>query len=78
MLNREEAQKQLRDYQRTLILAGNTKEARQLGEAIAQLARGEEEEASKTLTQSSFSLEQGRREIRKNDTSEEPEEGEEE
>ncbi|HDS31166.1 MAG TPA: VWA domain-containing protein, partial [Firmicutes bacterium] len=62
VLNADEAQHQLREYQRTLILSGSTKEARELGEAIQQLARGEDEDASKTLTQSTFSLERGKRE----------------
>lgn len=60
VLSREDAQHQLRDYQRTLILSGNTKEARELGEAIQQLAKGQDEAASKTLTQSTFSLERGK------------------
>jgi hypothetical protein len=62
VLSRDEAQDQLREYQRTLILSGATREAKELGEAISQLAIGEEDQASKTLTQSTFSLEQGRRE----------------
>jgi len=62
VLSREDAQHQLRDYQRTLILSGNTKEARELGEAIQQLAKGRDEDASKTLAQSTFSLERGKRE----------------
>ncbi len=62
VLSSDEAQHQLRDYQHTLIISGNTKEARELGEAIQQLARGEEDDASKTLTQSTFSLERGKRE----------------
>lgn len=60
VLSREEAEQHLRDYQRTLILSGSTKEARELGEAIAQLASGEQEQAERTLAQSAFSLEQGR------------------
>ncbi|MCX6645388.1 MAG: VWA domain-containing protein [bacterium] len=68
VLSREDAQHQLKDYQRTLILSGNTKEARELGEAIQQLAVGQDEAASKTLTQSTFSLERGKREtIAEND-----------
>jgi len=62
VLSKDEAQHQLRDYQRTLILSGNTKEARELGEAIQQLAAGQDMDAEKTLAQSSFSLERGRRE----------------
>ena len=62
VLSREEAQHQLKDYQRTLILSGATKKARELGEAIAQLSRGKEDQAGKTLTQSTFSLERGRTE----------------
>jgi len=62
VLSKEDAQEQLRDHQRTLILSGNTKEARELGEAIQQLAKGRDEDASKTLTQSTFSLERGKRE----------------
>ncbi len=74
VLSREEAQHQLKDYQRTLILSGNTKEARELGEAIQQLAKGRDEDASKTLAQSTFSLERGKR-----DTEDHPsDEGEEE
>lgn len=61
VLSVEDAQHQLKDYQRTLILSGNTKEARELGEAIQQLSKGREEDASKTLTQSTFSLERGKR-----------------
>ena len=41
--------------------SGDTKEARELGEAIQQLARGDEEDASKTLKQSTFTLERGKR-----------------
>ena len=74
VLGRDEAQQQLRDYQRTLILSGNTKEARELGEAIAQLARGEEEQAGKTLAQSTFSLDRGKRETSDSLVSDEPEE----
>ncbi len=61
VLSKESAQEQLRDYQRTLILSGDTREARELGEAIQQLARGEEEDASKKLAQSTFTLERGKR-----------------
>ncbi len=61
VLSRDDAQHQLKDYQRTLILSGNTKEARELGEAIQQLAKGRDEDASKTLTQSTFSLDRGKR-----------------
>jgi Ca-activated chloride channel family protein len=71
VLSRDEAQHQLREYQRTLILSGATREAKELGEAISQLAIGEEDQASKTLTQSTFSLEQGRRETV--ESSDEPE-----
>jgi Ca-activated chloride channel homolog len=74
VLGRDEAQEQLRDYQRTLILSGATKEARELGEAIAQLARGEEEQAGKTLAQSTFSLDRGKREVGDEPPSDEPEE----
>jgi Ca-activated chloride channel family protein len=77
VLSREEAQEQLRDYQRTLILSGDTREARELGEAIQQLARGEEESASKTLAQSSFSLERGKRETEETERGEEGKEGQE-
>jgi len=77
VLSRDEAQQQLRDYQRTLILSGATKEAQELGEAIAQLAKGEEEQAGKTLAQSTFSLERGKREISEDETPDEAaEEGE--
>jgi hypothetical protein len=77
VLSRDEAQQQLRDYQRTLILSGATKEAQELGEAIAQLAKGEEEQAGKTLAQSTFSLDRGKREISENVTPDEAaEEGE--
>jgi len=61
VLSKEDAQEQLRDYQHTLIISGNTKEARELGEAIQQLAKGQEEDASKTLAASTFSLERGKR-----------------
>jgi len=61
VLSREAAQEQLREYQRTLILSGDTREARELGEAIQQLSKGMDEDASKTLTQSSFTLERGKR-----------------
>ncbi|MCK4719049.1 VWA domain-containing protein [bacterium] len=61
VLSVDDAQDQLKDYQRTLILSGNTKEARELGEAIQQLAKGREEDASKTLSQSTFSLDRGKR-----------------
>jgi hypothetical protein len=75
VLSADEAQHQLRDYQRTLILSGNTKEARELGEAIQQLSRGEDEDASKTLTQSTFSLDRGKRQAE--DAPESDEEGDE-
>lgn len=71
VISREEAQHQLRDYQRTLILSGDTKEAKELGEAIQQLSAGEDESASKTLAQSSFNLERGRRSA----SNDEPDEG---
>jgi Ca-activated chloride channel family protein len=74
VLSREEAQHQLKDYQRTLILSGATKEARELGEAIAQLARGEEDQAGKTLTQSTFSLDRGKTEMPDAPSDEEPDE----
>ncbi len=78
VLNADEAQHQLRDYQRTLILSGNTKEARELGEAIQLLARGEEEDAGKTLTQSTTSLDRGKRETGEApESAEEDEDGEE-
>lgn len=74
VLSTEEAQHQLREYQRTLILSGATKEARELGIAINQLARGEDAQAEKTLAQSTFTLEQGRRDTSNTDDSDEAEE----
>ncbi len=77
VLSKEDAQEQLRDYQHTLILSGDTKEAREIGEAIQQLSKGRDEDASRTLHQSTFSLERGKREsgedIPEDEESDEPE-----
>ena len=72
VLGRDEAQQQLREYQHTLILSGATKEARELGEAIAQLARGEEDQAGKTSAQWTFPLDRGKSEIPDASTPDEP------
>ncbi|MFH1675605.1 MAG: hypothetical protein ABIC40_01180, partial [bacterium] len=74
VISRDQAQHQLRDYQRTLILSGNTKEALELGEAIQQLSRGEDEDAGKTLSQSTFSLDRGVRETGKETVESTPDE----
>jgi len=72
VLSKDAAQEQLRDYQRTLILSGDTKEAKELGEAIQQLASGQDEDASRKLTQSSFTLERGKRDTGPSSTDPEP------
>jgi len=55
-ISREEAFKQLKDYQKTLVMTGRTIEAMEIQEAIHSFGKGEEEEAAKRLTQSAQSL----------------------
>jgi len=55
-ISREEAFKQLKDYQKTLVMSGRTIEAMDIQEAIHSFGRGEDEEAAKKLTQSAQHL----------------------
>jgi Ca-activated chloride channel family protein len=55
-LSREEAFKQLKDYQKTLVMSGRTIEAMEIQEAIHSFGKGEEEEATKKLAQSAQRL----------------------
>jgi Ca-activated chloride channel family protein len=55
-ISREEAFKQLKDYQKTLVMTGRTIEAMDIQEAIHSYGKGEDEEAAKKLTQSAQHL----------------------
>jgi uncharacterized protein YegL len=55
-ISRQEAFKQLKDYQKTLVMSGRTIEAMDIQEAIHSYGKGEDEEAAKKLTQSAQHL----------------------
>lgn len=60
-ISRDEAYKQLKDYQKTLVMSGRTIEAMDIQEAIYSFGKGEDEEAAKKLTQSAQHLKRPKR-----------------
>ena len=55
-ISREEAFKQLKDYQKTLVMSGRTIEAMDIQEAIHSFSKGDDDDAAKKLTQSAQHL----------------------
>jgi len=55
-ISRDEAYKQLKDYQKTLVMSGRTIEAMDIQEAIHSFSKGEDDDAAKKLTQSAQRL----------------------
>lgn len=65
-ISRDEAYKQLKDYQKTLVMSGRTIEAMDIQEAIHSYGKGEDEEAAKKLTQSAQHLKRPKRKSNNN------------
>lgn len=58
-ISSQQAEAELKEYQRTLVLGGQTEAAKEIEKAIQTLRANEPEDAGKILTQSAFDMEEG-------------------
>ncbi len=58
-ISAKQAEAELKDYQRTLVLSGQTEAAKEIEKAIETLRANEPSDAGKILTQSAFEIEKG-------------------
>ena len=58
-ISAKQAEAELKEYQRTLVLSGQTEAAKEIEKAIETLRANEPEDAGKILTQSAFDMEKG-------------------
>jgi len=72
-ISAKQAEAELKEYQRTLVLSGQTEAAKEIEKAIETLRANQPEDAGKILTQSAFDMEKG---FSSEDTKDSPEEEE--
>ena len=58
-ISAQQAEAELKEYQRTLVLSGQTDAAKEIEKAIETLRANQPEDAGKILTQSAFDMEEG-------------------
>ncbi len=58
-ISAQQAEAELKEYQRTLVLSGQTEAAKEIEKAIETLRANQPEDAGKILTQSAFDMEEG-------------------